>query len=357
VRGYDLGVPWWPRRDPPLPAERRCLLDALALSVVPGARRRQVGRLMALDSGRCVLLPAVRFSGPEGRIYRDVNLKGIGPIPEFSGDNNPLNRWYACGTTSTLQAYTDLARSEILRAAGVRTPLGLAILDTGTQLQQLHYNGRELRYRGGIYVRALSLNTRLYNLRDVEPASLAAYLTSELAHLSVVEGMDLTAPAVYVMWFARCVGQQAARMQRLCYLHAALHPQQLCLDGTLCDFEHETGTGFLVAPPPDFTYHLPDYTFGRQPDTFAGLVAHQDYDDSLWRVLRRAGVGGLPPSDAVLAAYWETYRREYDSWEAPDVREHVHAFGLDDEALLLQAFGSAVLREDGPPLDFFFTIH
>jgi hypothetical protein len=356
VRGRDLGVSWWPGHDPPETAELQRMLDGLALCVIPDGCRRRVGRLLAFDAGRCLLLPPLCFSGPGGRIYRDVNLKGVGPITEFVGDNNPLNRWYACGMTSTLQAYTDLARSEILRRVGVHVPLGLAILDTGNELQQLHHDGRELRYRGAIYVRALSLNTRLHNLRDVESDPLAAYLSSELKHLSAVEGTDLTDPSVYVIWFARRVGQQAARMQRLGYLHAALHPQQLCLDGTLCDFEHETGTGFLANPPPDFTYHLPNYTFGRQPETLAGLVVHQHYDDSLWRILQRAGLGKLPPAEAVLAEYWQTYQREYDVWEAPEVHELVHAFGLDNEPLLLQAFGTELVRENGPPLNFFFTI-
>ncbi len=356
LRGSDLRAPWWPRHDPPLASELKRMLDVLAMCVTPGPRRRHAGKLLAVDSGRCLLLPPSPFTGPSGRIYRDINLKGIGPIAEFVGNNNPLNRWYACGTTSTLQAYIDLARSEILRKAGVHVPLGLAILDTGEELQQLHYNGREFRYRGGIYVRALSVNTRLYNLRDVKPTPLAAYLSSELQHLSAVEGTDLRDPAVYVMWFARRVGQQAARLQRLGYLHAALHPQQLCLDGTLCDFEHETGTGFMENPAPDSTYHMPNYTFGRQPETFAGLVAHEDFDDSLWRILTRSGLGSLPSMGAVLEQYWKEYRYEYDRWDAPDIQEIVHAFGLDDEALLLQAFGSELVREDGPPLNFFFTI-
>jgi hypothetical protein len=332
------------------------MLDGLALCVTPAQDRQRVGRLLAFDSGRCLLLPPLRFKGPSGRLYRDVNLKGVGPITEFVGNNNRMNRWYACGTTSTLQAYTDLARSEILRAAGLQVPLGLAILDTGEELQQLYHNGREFHYRGAIYVRAFSLNTRLHNLRDVEPGPLASYLSSELKHLSVVEGTDLTDPAVYMMWFARRVGQQAARMQRLRYLHGALHPQQLCLDGTLCDFEHETGTGFIENPTPDFMYHLSDYTYGRQPETFAGLVVHEDYGDSLWHILKRAGLGILPSARAVSAEYWQTYQREYDSWEPPDVSELVHAFGLDNEPLLLQAFGTTLVREDGPPLDFFFTI-
>jgi hypothetical protein len=356
VRGCDLGVSWWPRHHPPRHVELQRMLDGLALTVTPGKGRKRVGSLLAFDSGRCLLLPPVRFNGPSGRLYRDVNLKGVGPISEFVGDNNRLNRWYACGTTSTLQAYTDLARSEILRAVGVHVPLGLAILDTGEELQQLHHNGRELHYRGAIYVRALSLNTRLHNLRDVEPAPLASYLSSELEHLSAVEGTDLTDPAVYIMWFARRIGQQAARMQRLRYLHGGLHPQQLCLDGTLCDFEHEAGTGFIENPTPDFMYHLPDYTYGRQPETFAGLVVHEHYDDSLWHILRRAGLGALPPAQVVLAEYWQTYQREHDSWETPDVSGLVRAFGLDDEPLLLQAFGTTLVREDGPPLDFFFTI-
>ncbi len=356
LRGNGPDATWWPRHAPYGKRDLRRLSDGLALTVKPGGTYRPVGRLMAFDSGRCLLFPPLFFKGPSGRLYRDISIKGVGPIREFVGDNNRMNRWYACGTTSTLQSYVDLARSEILRAAGVHAPLGLAILDTGEELRQLHHDGRELQYRGAVYARAFSLNTRLHNLRDTEPEPLASYLSCELKHLSAVEGTDLTDPAVYIMWFARRLGLQAARMQRLGYLHGALHPQQLCIDGTLCDFEHEAGTGFNKDLPPWYTQHLPDFTFGDQPENFAGLIYHGDYDDALWHILRRADMGVLPSPRAVLDEYRETFRREYDTWEPPDIDNLVHSFGLDNEALLREAFSTTLVREDGPRLDYYFTI-
>src|SRR3990167_2686820 len=90
--------------------------------------------------GRTVILGRVLFCDKQGRVYRDVDLKGIGMVGGW-GVGTP-GRHREGGRTGLLDedsAFYDWQASEKLLSAGIRTPRVLAIIG----LEELVVDGKK----------------------------------------------------------------------------------------------------------------------------------------------------------------------------------------------------------------------
>lgn len=92
--GESLGLPWWADRYPPLPQDVERLLEHCAITVTPLDGQKPIATLVAFDAGRTVLCEPSPFRC-SGRLYRDISLKGVGPITAFTGSRTKTGTPFA----------------------------------------------------------------------------------------------------------------------------------------------------------------------------------------------------------------------------------------------------------------------
>lgn len=216
-------------------------------------QKGQVGEFWS-GHGRSVILSRVIFNDDQGRLYRDIDLKGIGFIgqtPDILGRETKIynvrkdeegKHW---GLLDRDVAFTDYDISEEFLAAGIRTDRVLAIIE----LKELIFNRKKFavetfRRTGRIdedfcpVVEVRGFGTKL-RVADFDSKTLESRLAVEDAEKLVAEelGRENLTFGEYVEWFHKTLAANVALMHKNGWLHRGLHPHNVTLDCRIVDLD------------------------------------------------------------------------------------------------------------------------
>lgn len=241
---------------------------------------------------RSGLLGRIIFEDKEGRLYRDIDLKGLG----YSMSVNPIfvssphNR--TDGSISGIADFgyieTDRKLSEILLKKGLRTHRVVAVI----KLKEI-VDGRrkitieEARKRGiisksiepVIEVRAFGTKARLADLYVRDPVTKNFY-ASEARGVLLKDAKALVAQELgkdpnefsnmeYLNWFLETLGEQLAILHNASYYHTYLTPHNITLDCRIIDLD---SVGKLPAKSPKKKQELLQKDLGDAAQSIDALL-------------------------------------------------------------------------------------
>ena len=221
--------------------------------------------------GRTVILGRVLFCDKQGRVYRDVDLKGIGMVGGWGVGTPGYHR--EGGRTGLLDedsAFYEWQVSETLLSAGVRTPRVLAIIG----LEELVVDGKKWGlvkatesdvldpdFKPVILVRAFGTRARVedpYAYRQ-----LGKILVSDAKKMVEQEtGEEMTLEGFFE-WFGKTFGRNVAILHNMGLYHGYLTPHNITLDCRLVDFDS-------VQPIESWINRSDDYTKAVDAMDFMG---------------------------------------------------------------------------------------
>jgi hypothetical protein len=239
-----------------------------------GSKTKKVGAMSG--HGRSAILGRVVFDDDEGRMYRDVDLKGIGSIiPEkntvgigriFEKASDGTKEAY--GLLRLSSAYHDRDMSEAFLAAGIRTHRIVAIISLS---EIIDANGDKITIEDAqregkipesikpvISVRAYGTKYRFDDLTDIE--KVHSYSAGELRDLKqsdsnkeiksnlLDDAMAMVAQELgrkpeefskqeYAEWLANTIGTSVGRMHKNGWYHGYLKTHNFTLDGRITDLD------------------------------------------------------------------------------------------------------------------------
>lgn len=222
-------------------------------------------------TGRSGMVDPVIFRDAEGRLYRDVDLKGIGAFrrhestneysddtfmvapPEILSDNQYANRdTYEIGIVNRGYAINDRERAEELLRNNIRTYRIIAFIDLeeiidkeGNKVSIEEAKNQKLMRKDTkpiIEVRAFTTRER------VDYVSMRSKLNKERKRFALEDARLLVAQelgkelvafpiAEYIEWFSETLGIQLARLRKLGLCHGYLHSQNITLDCKIVDLD------------------------------------------------------------------------------------------------------------------------
>ncbi|MDP9248987.1 MAG: hypothetical protein M3M85_00540 [bacterium] len=235
---------------------------------------------------RSALLGRVIFKDKENRIYRDVDIKGLGCIAErddpevtvsneFFVDNEAQAKKKKGGEISETgpwgfclneYALRDQDMSENLLEVGIRTYRVAAIIKL---MEAIDNEGKVISIdeakRLGILresdepvleVRAYSTKMRVANLTEpVHLRDAMVMVAQELGRTEISE-------EEYARWFASTLGQQIARMHKFGYVHRGLYYHNITTDCRIVDLDSVMATEEL-SPEEFLKYSVLDMDEGK----------------------------------------------------------------------------------------------
>src|SRR3989344_4365461 len=195
--------------------------------------------------GRTAILGRILFSDKQGRVYRAVDLKGIGMVGP-GGVCTP-GRHREGGRTGVLDegsAFSAWQASENVLSAGIRTPRVLAIIG----LEQLVVDGKkwglvkaierdiiDSDFKPVILVRAFVTRARVGD--PYHYPHLGKLLLSDAKKMVEQEtGEEMTLEGFFE-WFGKTFGGNVAAMHNMGLYHSYLTPHNITLDCRLVDFD------------------------------------------------------------------------------------------------------------------------
>lgn len=213
---------------------------------------------------RSALLGRALFADKEGRIYRDIEVKGIGflstsPYPGETKavilEPGKLRHVGRDGLLDMTTAMYDYEFSEIFSRKGVRTSRTLAIIE----LEELIFEGKkysldQLRkssiiidkdFNPVIEVRGFGTRARISDIEQLE----AQHMLKETSDLLLEDAKKIVAQELgketlsneeYLQWFAKALGQNVGLIHRMGFLHNFLHEHNITLDCRIVDFDGVT---------------------------------------------------------------------------------------------------------------------
>lgn len=225
------------------------------------------------DHLRSVLLGRIIFNDKEGRLYRDIDLKGIGFLPkkfmdvDLRGNKGLGDRLYGIGEYFGLlkseNAFLDHEITEKLLKAGIRVPRVLSIIN----LEELIIEGEKIslndvkkkgiieeEYQPVIEVRGFGTKERVSFASDIFPPMAYPFLDSDSVFLknsqekkrliledakklvSQETGKDLSDNEKYLEWFSQTLGKNLGLLHKIGLIHTNLIAHNLTLDCRLVDF-------------------------------------------------------------------------------------------------------------------------
>lgn len=231
-------------------------------------------------SGRSVLLGSFLFKDREGRLYRDVDLKGTGMFQKMPDekyvvgevrkrqDNNPYR---AKGLTDYAKALNSIDRTEQFLKLEIRTNRIIAILDLEEIIDK---DGNKISIEKAkeagvvpeamhpvIMVRAFNTKERIDYTTHIsnENQKNRAVLAINDARMLVAEELHQNPSDFslgnYLEWFAKTLGEQIAKLRKLGFYHSNLHPQNITLDCRIADLEGvDTVEDIISGKEKRFTY-------------------------------------------------------------------------------------------------------
>lgn len=236
----------------------------LGLFLTPqvGTEDKKIGLEIAEGHGRSAILGRAVFKDKQGRIYRDIDLKGSG----FSQKNRVMSvakrheQQEASGLLRLSSAYHDKDMAEAFLQAGIRTHRVIAIIslkeiidENGEKISLGDARGRGIiseSIQPVISVRAYGTKYRLHEfiggfffLNREERGQLIRsnqpILNDAIAMVAQELGKDPSKFTVdkYLRWLAKTVGQQVGKMHKNGWYHNYLTEHNITLDGRITDLD------------------------------------------------------------------------------------------------------------------------
>lgn len=211
--------------------------------------------------GRSGLIGSVVFRDKEDRLYRDVDIKGMGFFVEIVGaesyerDTRDIRPGRGPQEMMGLMDYELALRdrnfSEKFLKAGIRTHRVLAIVD----LEEIFYRGKKISVEAAqedgimgqeihpvLEVRAFGTKERIdYLQADPQnpPERREQAFLDAKAMVAQELGRDPSTFSVeeYITWFARTLGKQVATLRKLKLVHRYLSTHNITLDCRIVDLD------------------------------------------------------------------------------------------------------------------------
>lgn len=266
----------------------------IALEIMPG-------------HSRSALITRALFSDSEGRIYRDIDLKGTGAVYKDSPDGKPLvvapgaprESGNSEGLLNKDFAFHDYELSEEFLRVGIRTHRVIGIIRLwevllDTKRVSLRGNSKfaalderligSRHFRSVIQVRAFGTKARVQEASDDLLYKDAKKMVSqELGYKRTITDKE------YFEWFAKTLGANVGIMHRNGWTHRYLSTHNVTLDCRIVDLD---SVGY------DSSEKEKDLRQAR--DTIANLVHHQGHKVDVARTYL-AGIFNKSYKEAVLS--------------------------------------------------------
>ncbi|MBI2640061.1 MAG: hypothetical protein HYW90_04215 [Candidatus Sungbacteria bacterium] len=205
--------------------------------------------------GRSGLLGSAVFRDKESRLYRDVDVKGIGVFqrnPTAVLDVQPKSGEHAheaFGLMDDDYARIDRNNSEKFLKAGIRTHRVVAISDLE---EIIDAEGKKISIAEGkrrgiippemnpvVQVRAFGTKERIGYLRDFGGPARQTVLDDAKALVAQEQSRDPGnfSMGEYLKWFAEALGVQVAKMRKLKVFHGYLTGHNITLDCRIVDLD------------------------------------------------------------------------------------------------------------------------
>lgn len=232
----------------------------LFLSSNPQKKERTYPLEVEEDHGRSGILARVVFKDNEGRMYRDVDLKGMGYVSYPEDGEGPIVdkvsitsriRGRAEGIQPLGRALHDLRRTQLFIDLGVRTQRILALIklkeivdDKGNKLSVSQARQRKLINAGEedvpvVTMRAFGVRSRMSEIANQEEEK--AGLKLEDARLFVAQENGLNTEGFgydeYSKWMAKTIAVDVARIHGNGWVHGFLTDHNITLDGRIIDLD------------------------------------------------------------------------------------------------------------------------
>jgi len=248
-------VSWINPRFPRLPFDlKEGKPTKLGLFLTPEKEPKKAYPLKILgEHYRSALLGQVIFQDGEGRLYRDIDLKGAGYIDEFGkgmGKVEPRGKKEACGILDEPYVLSAIEMCEKFLKMGIRTERYLAII----QLKEIvNKNGKkitikEAKERGMIPeninpvlgLRAFGIKARIGNADPTTLEDARKMVAQELGIKNEEFPLEN-----YFEWYVKIMGQNIGLMHKNKYYHNYLGGHNLTLDCRIVDLDSVCGFHFL----------------------------------------------------------------------------------------------------------------
>jgi uncharacterized protein YdiU (UPF0061 family) len=253
-----------------------------------------------LGDGRAITLGET--IGADGGRY-ELQLKGAG--------RTPYSRT-ADGRAVLRSSVREFMCSEAMHYLGVPTTRALALVGTGEAVvRDMFYDGNAAPEPGAIVCRVAPTFVRFGNFQ-IFAAQQEPDLLKRLAdYVITTHYAELGAPSpdVYAKWFeeiCRRTAVMVAEWMRVGFVHGVMNTDNMSILGLTIDYGPY---GWLEGYEPGWTPNTTDaqgrrYCYGNQPQI------------ALWNLVQLANaliplVGDKAPLEQALAAYGETYTREW----------------------------------------------
>lgn len=223
----------------------------------------QQAKLMPEEiSGRSILFGEFEFKDKEGRLYRDVDLKGTGTFLKTETGQYVVGEIRKRGNNPELEAkglmnYNGALKSkdcaEIFLSNGIRTNRVIAILDLK---EIINKEGNKISIekakeigiipeamRPVIMIRAFNTKERIDYIKRIstEKEKQRAMLALDDAKTLVAQELHRNPSDFslndYLKWFAETLGEQIAKIKKVGFYSGNLHPQNITLDCSIVDLE------------------------------------------------------------------------------------------------------------------------
>src|SRR3989344_1212293 len=212
---------------------------------------------------RSATLGRIIFGDKQGRIYRDIDLKGIGYVKKESFSSNIAKvlrpgEYTESGRMGLLQedmALFDRQMTEEFLKAGIRTNRVIAVIE----LEEIIVNGKKISvseaikaricekdFHPVVEVRAFGTKARVADVLSViktggltEDQKLLLedakkLVSQELGFQETISGEE------YLKWFTKTLGQNMGRMHKKGWLHNYIFNHNITLDCRIVDFDSIT---------------------------------------------------------------------------------------------------------------------
>ena len=233
----------------------------LGVFFTPDPKNEKIKKIEVVkDHGRSGILGRVIFKDKQGRLYRDVDLKGIGYIfGEINEDNalekmvvRPIQRikgMQTRGIADMSYVQNDLEMSEEFLNAGIRTYRIIAI----TELKELvDASGNKIPVDNArkqhiikkndkpvIEIRAFGVRTRIGDLMSLSKLEKESLIEDAMKWVVQEQNNDIKdfSKQNYFNWFIECMAINFARMQHKGWVHGYLTDNNITLDARIIDLD------------------------------------------------------------------------------------------------------------------------
>lgn len=241
--------------------------NCLGMFLIPGLKKTDKGYNLEMrpEHRRSGILGRVIFKDKEGRLYRDVDLKGIGYShvqfgrqkvhePEISYDPAYPDETKTLGILDRSFAENDIKMAEKFLKSGVRTYRPIALIELGEIFDK---NGEKISVKKAkerdliknsdepvVEVRAFGTRTRVGDLFDIynqiqNDPETETLLEDAIKLVAQEQGINPKnfSKEDYFNWFKQVMGINVARMHNKKWVHGYLTGHNITLDARIVDLD------------------------------------------------------------------------------------------------------------------------